>query len=558
MIKEFCKLVILFSLILFYGACLKTKQKQETKVQKKHEKFVYHHSIEDLHKNYSPDMIARARKDMQELQAVNENGRYKGTLESIATHKAPEWYKDAKLGIFYDWGPYSVAGYGVKEWNRARYPDWYLSNMYNVYKTYHKKTWGEDFQRDDFIPLFTAEAFDAKEIVALVKLSGAKYLVPFNKHHDGYCLWNSKYTQRDVVDMMPGRDLTSELAEECKEAGIYYGFYFSVEEYEYPLIDENNALYVRYWSKSTVPDSSGTDDKGGTITGEFISGIHNRMFSGKIPVTNFIDEYIVPQAKDFIDRYDPDILWFDGEWTRPATYYKTPDIVAYFYNHAAGRKEVAANDRLGMNTREHCGDFYTSETDEVVDKLDYPWEENRSMSESYGYNRYDSLENYLTPDELIEMFVRIVAKGGNLNLMVNPDGTGKVPQIQVDLLKELGDWLKTNGEAVYGTRPYEVICENTQLGQPVWYTMSKDSAFGYAIVFDWPKSETFICSKADVKWDTEVYMLGYDKPLKWVDTGLDLWGMSVRIPEEMLHDPSKRPSRYAWVLKFQYDKDNNF
>ena len=108
------------------------------------------------------------------------------------------------------------------------------------------------------------------------------------------------------------------------------------------------------------------------------------------------------------------------------------------------------------------------------------------MSESYGYNHQDSLENYLTADELIQMFVRIVAKGGNLNLMVNPDGTGKVPDIQMDLLKELGDWLKVNGEAIYGTRPYEVICDNTQLGQPVWYTMSKDSTYGYAIVFEWP------------------------------------------------------------------------
>ena len=432
------------------------------------EKFRYEYSIEQLHRDFSEKMIAEAKRDLVELTEVNQSGRFKGTLASIGTHETPDWYLDAKLCIFYDWGPYSIAGYGEKGWSRARYPDWYLSRMYHDYKDYHQTTWGEDFHRDDFIPLFTAAHFNAREIVDLVKMSGARYIVPFNKHHDGYCLWDSKYTRRDVVDMYPGRDLTAELVEECRKAGIYHGFYFSVEEYEYPMIGRDNQLYIRYWSRSMAPDNAGMVDEAGVTGGAFSAELHNRMLSGKIPVRNFIDEYTVPQAKEFIDRYDPDILWFDGEWQRPAAYYKTPEIVAYFYNKAEGRKEVVSNDRLGIGTREEHGDFYTSETDEVVERTDYPWEENRSMSESYGYNRSDSLENYLTADELIQMLVRIVAKGGNLNLMVNPDGTGKIPQIQVDLLKQLGEWLKVNGEAIYGTRPYEVSCDNTQLGQPVW------------------------------------------------------------------------------------------
>lgn len=180
------------------------------------------------------------------------------------------------------------------------------------------------------------------------------------------------------------------------------------------------------------------------------------------------------------------------------------------------------------------------------------------MSESYGYNQYDSLANYLNANELIEMLIRIVAKGGNLNLMVNPEGSGKIPQIQLDLIHELGDWLTVNGEAIYGTRSFEKLCDNTQLGQPVWYTMSKDSTYAYAIVMDWPKSETFICPGANIKWETNVYMLGYNKPLEWVDTGSENWGMSAKIPEEMLYDPSTRPCKHAWVLKFEYDKNNAF
>jgi len=502
------------------------------------EKFQYDYSIEQLHGEFSENMMAKARNDLNELNEANRTGKFRGTLESIDTHETPDWYLDAKLCIFYDWGPYSIAGYGEKGWSRARYPDWYLARMYHEYQDDHRLAWGEDFQRDDFLPLFTAENFNAREIVDLVKMSGARYIVPFNKHHDGFCLWDSKYTRRDAVDMFPGRDLTAELVEECEKAGIYHGFYFSVEEYEYPMIDEEDELYIRYWSSSLAPDNAGVVDEAGEIRGAFSGELHNRMLSGKIPVRDFIDEYIVPQAKDFIDRYDPDILWFDGEWHRPATYYKTPDIVAYFYNRAAGRKEVVSNDRLGIGTREAHGDFYTSETDEVVERMDDPWEENRSMSESYGYNHTDSLENYL--------------------LMVNPDGTGKIPQIQVDLLRELGSWLEINGEAIYGTRPYEKICDNTQLGQPVWYTMSKDSAYAYAIVFDWPRSETFICSGVNIVWETEVYLLGYDKPLQWVDTGRKSWGMSARIPEEMIGNPEARPCKHAWVLKFEYDKRNEF
>ncbi len=193
--------------------------------------FTYVHSIEKLKAEFSPEILKKAHTELAELEKTNLIGTYHGTFESIDLHPTPEWYKDAKLCIFYDWGPYSIAGYGRKGWSRARYPDWYLNHMYHGLSDYHKSNWGEDFQRDDFLPLFMAANFNADEIVEMVKMSGARYLVPFSKHHDGFCLWNSEYTHRDVSDMFPGRDLSAELTEACKKAGIYHGFYFSVEEY---------------------------------------------------------------------------------------------------------------------------------------------------------------------------------------------------------------------------------------------------------------------------------------------------------------------------------------
>lgn len=549
---RYCFFFLIFLVILLTSACRENINTNEEFLP-----YEYKYSIREIEKKFSEKILLRAEKEFSELKRVNIEGKYKPDLESIDSHPTPEWYRDARFSIFFDWGLYSIAGYGEKGWSRARYPDWYLNHMYNDLETYHDSVWGENFHRDDFIPMFDAENFNAEEIIGIVKKSGAEYFVPFSKHHDGFCLWDSYFTFRDAKDMYPGKDLIRELIDECEKAGLHHGFYFSVEEYEYPLIIDDT-LAIRYWSENMAPDNAGLATSSQEIIGDFVPEIHNRMISGKVPVNDFIEDYIVPQAKDYIDRYDPDILWFDGEWQRSASYYQTPEIVAYFYNKAEGRKKVVSNDRLGMNTRGKHGDFYTSETDEVVRKTDYPWEENRSMSESYGFNHTDSLENYLSPEELVHMLVRIVAKGGNLNLIVNPDGSGKIPRIQVKLLEEMGEWLDINGEAIYATRTYEKTADNTQLGQPVWYTMSKDSTWGYAIVLDWPKSETFICPGANPVWGSDVYMLGYDIPLEWVDTGRDLWGMTARIPEEMLADPSKRPSDYAWVLKFKYDKRNQY
>jgi hypothetical protein len=118
--------------------------------------FTHTLTIEELRDDHSGPFLDMAAADMAILDSVNRTGIYQGTLESIDKHPTPEWYRDAKLCIFYDWGPYSLAGYGEKEWSRARYPDWYLNHMYHWHADYHKENWGEDFHRDDFIPLFNA------------------------------------------------------------------------------------------------------------------------------------------------------------------------------------------------------------------------------------------------------------------------------------------------------------------------------------------------------------------------------------------------------------------
>ena len=238
------------------------------------------------------------------------------------------------------------------------YPDWYEFRLDtdSSFIKYHEKNWGKDFGRDDFIPLFTAGKYDPGKLAAIAADAGMKYIVPFCKHHSGFCLWPSGFTQRDAGDMGPKKDLIGPIVESCKERGLKFGFYFSLEEWEYPLINENGDLVNRLWGGEIVPYSKELEKKS----------------SGKIAVKNFHDDYILQQATEFIDKYNPDILWYDGEWSTSVYDLRSYDISAYFYNKAQGRKEVAVNDRYGVENdgkwlRFRRGDFFTSEYHDHTD-----------------------------------------------------------------------------------------------------------------------------------------------------------------------------------------------
>lgn len=474
----------------------------------------------------------KAAKAYAELQQTNANGKWKGTAASIDQHPTPEWFKDAKFGMFIDWGPWSIAGWAPKQKGQM-IPDWYEMDMYRRkdFAAYHEKNWGKDFQRDDFLAMFKGDKFDPKGLVDLAEQAGMKYVVPFCKHHAGFSLWPSEYTQRDVGDIGPKRDLMDPLVQRCREKNLKFGFYFSVEEWEYPIIDEQGNLAIRGWAGKKMPF---TPDMHGKIT-------------GKIPVKDFTTEYLVPQAKEFIDRYDPDLIWYDGEWESKADMLKTYDIAAYLYNKAEGRKEVAVNDRYGKDEtnkwlRSRRGDFFTSEFGHMGDpsaKDKHAWEECRGISQSYGYNWQDTDENVITTKQLIDMFIDIVANGGNLLLMVNLDGDGALPKIQETRLRAMGEWLKINGEGIYATRPYR-----SKPSGKIPMTQSKDGRRVYLILKEWP-GERFSTDLIEPLEGSKITMLGRDEPLEWVrENGTTM----VRMPME-LQNAERRQDQHAWVLK---------
>jgi alpha-L-fucosidase len=260
---------------------------------------------------------------------------------------------------------------------------------------------------------------------------------------------------------------------------------------------------------------------------------------GKAPVKDFVNDYIVPQCKEFIDRYDPDILWFDGEWDLPAEERKTPELVAYFYNRAHGRKEVAVNDRLGSETRAKHGDFFTSEFHDGNMSLTHKWEECRSIGQSYGYNRDDTEQDVVSSGELIWLLVDTVSQGGNLLLMVNLTGSGGIPEMYATRLKAMGEWLKVNGNAIYATRQAVTPREDD-----VRFTRSKDGKLVYAIRCAWPGASLRLKSVRAAEGST-VRMLGVAQPLSWRQ---DAEGLTIAIPEGLA---ARKPCEHAYVFQIE-------
>jgi len=340
---------------------------------------------------------------------------YQPKWESLDKRPTPEWYRDAKFGIFIHWGVYSVPAWGAPK----TYSEWYWNNMAdkkpdNVWWQHHKQQYGEAFEYKDFAPLFKAEHFNPDQWADLFQRSGAKYVVPTSKHHDGFCIWPSEHANKawgrpwNSMDIGPKRDLLGELSEAVRKKGLQMGFYYSLYEWFNPL-----------WLK----------DK-----------------------PRYVTEHMHPQFKDVVTRYKPAIIFSDGEWDLPSSEWKSEELLAWLYNESPCKDYVIVDDRWGKETRHHHGGYYTTEYGAGMKDDTHAWEESRGIAYSYGYNRMEPAEQYKSARELVLVLCDLVSRGGNLLLDIGPTGDGRIPEIMQDRLLEMGDWLRINGEAIYGTR----------------------------------------------------------------------------------------------------------
>lgn len=539
------KLWAVMSLLLIIALSVSGAEQPKRPEQVTHFQFA---STYELYGTHSLRLMDRADDLMRRVEEQNEAGTYQATWQSLDSHALPEWFADAKFGMFIDWGLYSIPGYAP-----SGYPDWYLHRMlYGDTIEYHAETWGEDFLRDDFIPLFTAADYDPELLAETAENAGMKYVIPFLKHHDGFCLWPSGFTMRNSSEMGPHRDLTTPLVEACRERGLKFGFYCSIDEWEFPVIRADGSLGVRLWD--TVP-------RGAVHTEPYSVEQYRGLLGGKIPVHDFYNQYINPQCVEFIDRYDPDILWFDGDWVVDADDRDIRPVVAYFYNQAEGRKEVAVNDRLGCcrllptlgqapDAVPH-GDFYASENLYEAGK-EYAmghrtWEECSGLSSSFGWNWQETGSDVRSAKQVLDMLIDVVSSGGNLLLITNLTGTGRLDPLLVDRLEEIGAWMDVNSEAIYSTRMWETVKE-----QDVRYTVGKDGKTVYAISLAWPGDRLLLKSVAP-QTVTGITMPGYVGPsgeaipLNWRS---EAGALAIDVPDA-LQNAENRPSEYAWVFRIR-------
>ena len=331
--------------------------------------------------------------------------------QSINERGYPQWFADAKLGIFIHWGVYSVPAYAGVE----GYGEWYYRGLMvgdTVRINFQNRTYGDGITYRDFDKLFKAELWNPAEWADLFKQSGARYVLLVTKHHDGYCLWDSKFQPNwNSVVGGPKRNIVSELTDAVRSRGMKMGFYYSLTEWTNPK---------HIWMQD--PDDS---------------------------IANYVETYMIPQFKELVQRYKPSVIFTDGEWNNKASDFHAEELISWYYNTVG--PEAIVNDRWGAGT-EHG--FRTPEYSSGIMLTDRPWAECRGIGRSFALNRREPLSNYLTSKELIQHFCKLVAAGGGMTLNVGPAAEGKIPMLQQERLKDLGEWLAVNGEAIYETRPY--------------------------------------------------------------------------------------------------------
>ncbi|KAG4065024.1 hypothetical protein HA402_004147 [Bradysia odoriphaga] len=449
-------------------------------------------------------------KQIVEKSKFVKEQRFEPNWESLDARVLPEWYDQAKVGIFIHWGVYAVPSFG-SEWfwtnwrtiNSSSYID-FMRNNYKPGFTY------QEFARD-----FTGEHFNATEWAELFAESGAKYVVLTSKHHDGYALWPSRYSfSWNSVDIGLHRDVISELAEAVRaDNRLRFGLYHSLFEWY-------NPMYV--------------SDR-----------------SSDFSQNEFVEKKILPELRELVMTYKPEVIWSDGEWEASYKYWNATDFLAWLYNDSPVADTVVSNDRWGHETLCNHGGFFTCQDRFNPGVLQrHKWENAMTLDKrSWGHRNNAKLEDFLTSEELIDLLVITVSCGGNILVNVGPDKTGIIQPIFAERLRDMGKWLTVNGQAIYQSQPW--IYQNDTRTPDVWYTSTSTPGAQrmnvYAIVLEYPfDSENVELFSLFGRTDdsTVINLLGYPHALEWETTSDSV---IVNFPNKAQLD--KRGLDLAWTLK---------
>jgi len=461
--------------------------------------------------------------------------QYTSDWESLKQYKVPEWYLDAKFGIFIHWGVYSVPAFKN---------EWYPRGMY-IEKSpefrHHEKTYGNhaQFGYKDFIPLFKAERFDAREWATLFRKAGAKYVVPVAEHHDGFQMYDSQIGEYTAAKMGPKRDIIGELAKAVRDEGMTFGLSF------------HRAEHWWFFDGGMKFDSDVRSGKWDALYGPA------QPEKGAPPNKAFLDDWLA-RCKELVDKYQPQVFWFDWWIEQPVFEPYRQQFAAHYYNRG-----LEWNKGVVINYKNKSFPDQAAVLDIERGKLDktreHFWQTDTSVSiRSWGYIDNDS---FRSPTSLIHELVDIVSKNGCLLLNIGPRPDGTIPDQARDILLDMGRWLDLNGEAIYATRPWTIAGEGPTQGKSGSFSDHKEAPMTaadirfttrdntvYALVMAWPKDKfritSFGAKRSPGLKIAAIKLLGCEDPLKW------------KVKKQALEValPPNPPCQHAYVLKITLDK----
>ena len=381
------------------------------------------------------------RDYLDDIRKVIEKGYYKDSWDSLMDFEVPAWFKKAKFGIFIHWGLYSVP---------ANSNEWYSRNMYikgMPAHEHHIRTYGsqKEFGYQDFIPLFTAEKFNPEEWAKLFKEAGARYAFPVAEHHDGFQMYKSRFSHFNAFEMGPKRDVLGELKKALEKEEIVFctsshrseHWFFMGHGKEFDSdVREPMKRGDFYWPAMPEPDNQD-------------------LFSKPYPSEEFMNDWLV-RTCEIIDEYEPGILYFDWWIQHEAFKPYLRELAAYYYNRGLkwGKKTAICYKHDAMM---FGSGIVEVERGKFADAKPYYWQADTAVARnSWCYT--DSLV-YKTSREIIIELIDVVSKNGNLLLNIGPKGDGSIPDQDAKILREIGAWLKVNGEAIFDSQVWRRSAE---------------------------------------------------------------------------------------------------
>jgi alpha-L-fucosidase len=457
----------------------------------------------------TPAIVAAADKAVAKPMP---QGPFEPTWDSLQkNYRTPSWFEDAKFGIFMHWGVYSVA---------AHHNEWYEKHMYAVDAQWHAQKFGpqEKFGYKDLIPLFTAAKWNPGAWAALFQKSGARVVMAMAEHHDNFALWDSQVTPFNSVKMGPHRDIVGELGAAVRKQGLRLAISnHGVENFTF--VNPTPELRARLQAaKADLFDPAWAQ-------------FYNVADRSDAAMTRFLTDW-VDRNLELIDKYQPDMLWFDNGANLRLLDPLKLHIAAYYYNRA---REWGKEVSLGTKFNAYAPS--NDDTKQIGSIVDFekvsarspagirsgPWMVDDPIGNSWGY--IDGL-HVASADSIVAKLIDTVSKGGFYMFNISPMADGTIPQNQQDVLLKIGAWLDVNGEAIYGTRPWTQFMES---GRPAYHFTTKGDTL-FAIASAWPQEEAMVASLATGKVAgkvTGVTLLGYSGALEFTQ---DERGLHIKVP----------------------------